>query len=115
MSSAKDWTIRIGHILDAIGKIQAYTDGLTEESFAADTMAQDAVVRNFEIIGEAVRHVPHEIRKVHQEIPWRDMRNMRNVLTHRYEEIEVPTVWKTVQEDLPPLVPLLQKLLDEAS
>ena len=115
MSSAKDWTIRIGHVLDAIARIQAYTDGLTEKSFAADFKTQDAVVRNFEIIGEAVRHVPHEITKTHRDIPWRDMRNMRNVLTHRYEEVKVPTVWKTIQEDLPPLVPLLQKLLDEAS
>ena len=113
MSSAEDWTIRIRHILDAIARIQDYTHEMTADSFAAHAMAVDAVVRNFQVIGEATRHIPKGVQLDHPEIPWTRMRDMRHVLVHRYEIVDLPTVWSTVQNDLPPIVPLLSKLLNE--
>jgi uncharacterized protein with HEPN domain len=114
MSSTKDWRIRIQHILESIARIQKYLDGLTEETFSSDDKTQDAVVRNFQIIGEAVRHVPDAIQHAHSEVPWAEMRAMRHVLVHRYEAVDIPTVWTTATSDLPPLVPLLRSLLGES-
>jgi uncharacterized protein with HEPN domain len=115
MSSTKDWTIRVRHILDAIAKIQRYVAGLTEETFGADSMVVDAVVRNFQIIGEAVRHIPDDVQQSHPELPWSEMRNMWHLLVHQYDVVDVAIVWTTVRDDLPPLVPLLTHLLDETS
>jgi uncharacterized protein with HEPN domain len=62
MSADKRWQVRIEHILEAIGKIERYTTGLTEAAFATQDMIVDAVIRNFQVIGEAVRHVPDEVQ-----------------------------------------------------
>lgn len=77
-------------------------------------MAVDAVVRNFQVIDEAVRHVPDDVQEKTPTIPWRDMRNMRHRLIHRYEQIDAMTVWTTARHDLPPLVPLLRQLVDSS-
>ena len=113
MSSNKDWTLRIRHILDSIAKIQKYIEGLSRGAFESNSMAIDAVVRNFQIIGEAVRHIPNEVQAAHPEVPWTEMRAMRHVLVHRYEAVDIETVWTTASVDLPPLVPILINLLDE--
>ncbi|MCF8096147.1 MAG: DUF86 domain-containing protein, partial [Desulfobacteraceae bacterium] len=70
-------------------------------------------IRNFEIIGEATAHIPEEISAAHPEIPWQDMRDMRNILAHEYFGINENIVWNTIQDDLPPLIPLLKKLLSQ--
>jgi hypothetical protein len=66
MSVERKWAFRIEHILEAIAKIQRYTQGMTEESFAADERTVDAVIRNFQVIGEAVRHVPRDVQARYQ-------------------------------------------------
>jgi uncharacterized protein with HEPN domain len=114
MSSGRKWALRIEHVLDAITKIQQYTADLTEAEFAADTMVVDAVIRNFEIIGEAAHRVPQEVQLGYPEIPWAQMIGARNVVAHGYDAVRLDIVWRTIQEDLPPLVPLLTRLLDEA-
>ena len=78
------WDIRIHDILASIEKIQKYTDNMDVKAFRNDPKTVDAVVRNLEIIGEAARHVPDEIVEEHTEIPWREMRDMRNLLSHEY-------------------------------
>jgi uncharacterized protein with HEPN domain len=84
-----------------------YTADLRLEAFSTNPMVIDAVVRNFQIIGEAARHIPDEIQAAHPDIPWHDMRAMRHVLVHRYDAVDVETVWITASTDLPPLVPML--------
>ena len=76
------WDIRIRDILAAIEKIQRYTENMDLRAFESDPKTIDAVVRNLEIIGEAARHVPDEIVNKYPEIPWREMRDMRNLLSH---------------------------------
>jgi uncharacterized protein with HEPN domain len=115
MSAKKNLSLRVEHILDAIGRIQQYTSGLTEESFGTNQMAVDAVIRNFLIIGEAARHIPADVQAKHSEIPWPLMQGMRNVLVHDYEAVKLDIVWKTIQVSLPPLVEPLRKLLEECS
>ncbi len=113
MSSEKSWQLRVGHILEAIGKIQRYTDGLTNDTFAADEKTVDAVVRNFQVLGEAARQVPPEIQSKYPEIPWAIMQGMRHILVHDYFKVKVDIVWRTVQTDLPTLIAPLQQVLHE--
>lgn len=113
MSTEKKWTFRIEHILQAIEKIQRYTAGMTEESFRASEMTVDAVIRNFQIIGEAVRHVPPDVQAKYPDVPWSLMQGMRHVLVHGYDVVKLDVVWRTIQEDLPPLIEPLQNVLAE--
>jgi uncharacterized protein with HEPN domain len=65
------------------------------------------------IIGEAARHVPPEVRRRHPEIPWEQMRQIRNIVVHEYFRLDVGILWQTITENLPPLLPLLQKILEQ--
>ena len=80
--SPRDWTLRIEDMLQAIGRITQYVEGMTWETFSTDQKTMDAVVRNIEIIGEAARHVPEEIAARYPQIPWTAMRGMRNIFHH---------------------------------
>jgi uncharacterized protein with HEPN domain len=108
----RDWTIRIEDILESIGKIHRYLEGLTFDQFSEDDRTVDAVVRNFGIIGEAVLHVPENIRLAHPELPWPQMRGLRNLVIHEYFGISLEILWDTAQKDLSPLVNPLRQLLE---
>ncbi len=108
---SRDWRLRIEDILESISKINEYATDHTEETFDQNSLVIDAVVRNLEIIGEAAAHLPEEIQKRHTEIPWQEMKGMRNLLAHEYFGVSTPIVWSTIQNNLPPLVPLLEKML----
>jgi uncharacterized protein with HEPN domain len=96
----------LGHILQAIERIQTYCEGLDDASFFESTLIQDAVVRNFEIIGEASRNIervaPHFVVE-HPELPLSFAYDMRNLLAHGYHKVDLVVVWKTIQTDLPNL------------
>jgi uncharacterized protein with HEPN domain len=107
----RKWELRISDILDALDKIRMYTEGMDFESFCSDLKTVDAVLRNITTIGEAANHVPEDIIASSPEIPWRDMRDIRNILVHEYFGINKRIIWETIQYDLPPLVPLLNALI----
>ena len=105
------WKDRVHDILTAIEKIQRYTAGFSAEAFANDEKTVDAVVRNLMIIGEAAQHIPTDIQGRIPAIPWADMRGMRHRIVHDYLGVDRTIVWRTVTEDLPPLIHLLRNLL----
>jgi uncharacterized protein with HEPN domain len=109
----RDWKLRLEDVLEAIPRIDRYTAGMDYDSFRADDKTIDAVVRNLEVIGEAARHIPEEVQKQYPDIPWARMRDVRNVLIHEYFGVSVSIVWQTVRDDLPPLVPLLSKAIQQ--
>lgn len=113
MSSGSRWHFRVHHLLEAIEKIQRYISGLDQSAFAGDDKTLDAVVRNFQVIGEAARRVPDHVRQAHPEIPWSEMQKMRHVLVHDYDRIDAAIVWATIRKDLPPLLDPLHALLNE--
>jgi len=98
-------------ILDAIAEIQMFTTDMDFASFQRDAKTQRAVELNFIIIGEAAAQIPDEIEEQNPQIPWHLMRAMRNRLVHVYFGIDPTLLWDTIQNDLPPLVPLLRALL----
>lgn len=94
------------HIIGAIEKIYDYIDDLDEVSFLENELVQDAVIRNFEIIGEASNNIAKyhkNFAEKYSEIPWIDMYVMRNCIAHSYFSVDLEIVWKTVQNDLPDL------------
>ena len=103
----------LADIRDAIDKIVSYTSA-GREAFLSDPRTQDAVLRNIEIIGEAVRGVTGETRTAHPEVPWKDMAGMRDRVIHDYFRIDVDVVWDVVSQDLPPLRDRISTLLSES-
>jgi len=106
----KDPRVYLAHILECAEKIERYTKG-GERKFLKDTMTQDAVIRNFEIIGEAAKRVPESYRRRHSEIPWRLMAGFRDVLIHAYEGVDLKRVWRIARGDLPRLKAAIEKIL----
>ena len=96
----------LGHILEAISQIQNYCEDIDEVTFQKNRMIQDAVIRNFEIIGEAsknVERVAPEFVSAHPDLPLAFAYDMRNLLAHGYYKVDVAVVWKTIERDLPVL------------
>jgi uncharacterized protein with HEPN domain len=107
----REWRLRIEDILEAAGRLARYVEGKGVAAFISGDLTLDAVSRCFGIIGEAVKHVPKEVMAAHPEIPWAEMRAMRNVVVHEYFGVTNETLWKAPREDPPPLVESLGKLL----
>ena len=107
----RDYGLYIEDILEAIGKIEKYTERLTIDDFIRDEKSIDAVIRNFEIIGEAVKHIPANIRGKYSDIPWKAMAGMRDKLTHEYFGIRYDIVWDTIKKRFPEVKPLIEEVL----
>ena len=111
--SKRDVRLFLRDMLEAIEKIERYTEGLTLEALWENDLVADAVVRNLEIIGEAARHVPMEVREQLPEINWRQIVAFRNVVIHEYFAVDLDIVWTVVEHHLPRLREALRKILPE--
>lgn len=107
----RDWRLRLEDIAEAAGRIGAYIGDMTFETFCADKKTVDAVVRNLEVIGEAARHVPGEVRHRFPEVAWADMSDMRNVLLHEHFGVDLQILWKSISSDLPPVASAVKAVL----
>ena len=96
--------LRLEDILTAALRIQSYTVGMSAEEFQADLKTIDAVVRNFEVMGEAARHIDDAFVADHTEVAWREVRGFRNVLAHAYFGVDIAILWQTVCDDVPHLI-----------
>jgi len=97
----RDYRVFLDDILEAVTKAKEYTAGFSEEQFCADRRTVEAVVWNLQIIGEAAKNIPEEIRSRYPDVPWRDMAGLRNIIVHQYFGIKLDLIWKVVQNDLP--------------
>jgi|SRR5437899_2936388 len=103
--------MRVEDILDAIAKIERYVQDLTFEQFKTDQKTVDAVIRNLEVIGEAVRHISAASDTLPASIPWVDIAGMRNILVHEYFGVDLRIVWETITSDLPALQAELRRIV----
>ncbi len=105
----------VSHILEAIDNINEYTAGMDGASYQADKKTRDAVIRNFEVIGEACNNIARhhaQFANSHPEVPWHFAYEMRNALAHGYFKIDQNIVWRTIQNDLPDLRTALRAVAD---
>ncbi len=97
----------------AAQKVQRYTQGYDFERFRGDEQVIDATLHNLQIMGEAAKNIPAEVREQHPAIPWRSLARFRDVLAHHYFGIRLETVWDVVENEIPVLLPELQSALDQ--
>ncbi|MEW6716411.1 MAG: DUF86 domain-containing protein [Chloroflexota bacterium] len=102
-------------VLAAIESTEGFIAGMDLDAFQADDKTTSAVMRKLEVIGEAVKQVPDEIRQKHSQVPWKEMAGMRDRLIHFYFGVDYHLVWRAIKERLPQIKQEIQKILQEAS
>lgn len=113
--SKREWKLFIEDILESIELIESYVAGMDFDNFKDDRKTVDAVVRNFEIIGEASRNIPDEIKNKHQDIDWKGMVGLRNRIAHGYFGINLTIIWEILKKELPPLKEKIKQILEKES
>jgi uncharacterized protein with HEPN domain len=110
---SNDDLVRIKHILDASEESVKFLENRQRRELDTDRMLSLSLVRLLEIIGEAARGVSIQVREKYPNIPWKQMAGIRDRLIHGYFDVDMEIVWKTVKEDIPPLINQLAELMDE--
>ncbi len=105
--------IFLKHILNSIADIENYISGFNKESFFDNSLVQDAVIRKLEIIGEAVKNIPNELRDKYSDIDWKKIAGMRDVLIHVYFTVDYDLVWEISKQYLPELKMKVTDILKE--
>ncbi|HEY6011387.1 MAG TPA: DUF86 domain-containing protein [Nitrospirota bacterium] len=107
----RDYKLYLTDILAAIESIEQFVAGLEPESFKHDDKTSSAVIRKFEIIGEAAKNVPDAVKQRYPDIPWKEMAGMRDKLIHFYFGVDYDLVWSTIRNRLPQLKLLIRKTI----
>ncbi|HCY17760.1 MAG: hypothetical protein UR62_C0017G0010 [Candidatus Nomurabacteria bacterium GW2011_GWF2_35_12] len=109
----KEDSVYLNHILEAINNIFEDTNGFIEEQFLANRTIKQAVTRNIEVIGEAVKLVSENIRNKNPDVPWQKIARTRDMLIHHYFDVDDKELWKIIVDDLPMLKKSIQKILSK--
>jgi len=111
MKEKREFRDYLSDIFDTIEKIEGFTQDIYFEAFAEDEMRVFAVVRALEIIGEAAKNVPMDLKENYPSVPWKEMAGTRDKLIHFYFDVNLNVVWKTIVKDLPPLKEQIAEIL----
>ena len=109
----RNYKLRIQDILDCINIIESYIKGKTEDDFYANYQLQDSVIRRLEIIGEATKNIPEEVRNKYPDLPWKKMAGIRDIVIHDYSEVVEERIWNTVIRELPKAKKIIEKMKEE--
>ena len=109
---SRDYKLFVKDILDCISKIEEFVKDISYDDFVNDDKTSSAVVRKLEVIGEATKNIPKEIRQKYKELPWSDMAGMRDKVIHFYFGVDYEVVWKVIKERLPEIKPYIEKIME---
>ncbi|MBM3253168.1 MAG: DUF86 domain-containing protein [Candidatus Omnitrophica bacterium] len=107
----RDYKLYLDDILKAINKIEKYTKKIDSSQFKKDELLIDAIARNLEIIGEAVKNIPANVKKSHSEFEWKKIAGLRDILAHEYFGIDTEVMWDIIKNKLPKLKNRISRLL----
>ncbi|MFB0509090.1 MAG: DUF86 domain-containing protein [bacterium] len=109
----KDFRDYINDILNSINEVEEFTERMSFNEFVKDKKTINAVIRSLEVLGEAVKNIPEEIKAKERQVPWKRMAGMRDKLIHEYFGVDLEIVWAVVKQELPPLKPIIQTIKDK--
>ena len=109
----REWKLFVEDLLESIESIEKYVINMDFERFKNDKKTIDAIVRNFEIIGEASKSVPDNIKNEYQDVDWKGMAGMRNRIAHEYFGISLTIVWHIIKQELPRLEKQMKQILKD--
>jgi len=109
--SERDFRLYCADILDSGAAILEFVQGLSFEEFRDDRKTYSAVIREFEVIGEAVGKLPENLKGRRADVEWQDIKDFRNLLTHEYFGVDLKIVWKIIEEDLPILMDAIKEIM----
>ena len=107
----REYKVYLRDILEAIDRIERYTENMNFEDFSNNELIQDGVIRNLEIIGEAVKNLPDDIKKDYPEVEWRKIAGLRDILIHAYFGVDLEVIWDIVKNKVPELKEMVRKIL----
>jgi len=113
MPKKRNINLFFADILEAINSIKEYTNDMGYEKFIQDKKTRDAVVRNLEIIGEAAKNIPDDIKEKYPEVNWKEMAGMRDKLIHEYFGVSNVIVWETIKNDIPMFESQIEKIIKD--
>ena len=108
----RDYKVYLEDIIEAIAKIERYVANLTFEEFSREEIVIDATIRNFEIIGEAVKRIPENIKQKYPEVEWKKIAGLRDILIHEYSAIDLEILWDIIKNKLPDFKKNISKILE---
>jgi uncharacterized protein with HEPN domain len=111
--SKREVKLLLEDMLESLKKIRRYTNEISFEEFCSDDKTIDAVIRNFEIIGEAANRIPEEIKLDNPEIPWRSLVGLRNRIIHEYFGVDLEIIWDIIENDIEICHDWIETLLEQ--
>ncbi len=113
-SMSRDWRLYYSDLMDFCRQVLAYTEGMDRVAFEANRLVFDATLRNLELIGEAAKHIPEDVRRQLPEIPWQDIVGARNIFAHAYFGVDNDLIWHTVLHEIPAMLVALRTAQEKA-
>jgi uncharacterized protein with HEPN domain len=111
--SERSYRLYVNDILESIKRIEDYTTDLSYDDFIKNDLVRDAVLRNLEVIGEAAKSIPDEVRKEYSDVPWKRIIGLRNIVIHEYFGVDFENIWKIITENIPETKPYIEQILEK--